>query len=386
MSCVVSDPSTRSFSVIRIGIPSSNIPFAMLREVDLILNPILPQAEFIEFLYYTNPITIEAYTILAGKKSEELGLFLYFSVLDKSVWLGIIIALLVTSVTSTALFRRLLSSSYRWFSTIGRYCWNYLSYMLKQVPKDRLMLRNHRHFVSIYLPLLNILWVFCIAFLVMNTFQSLLVSKLTLKKTTPVVDTLADLVDSRGVTCLAPREIQIDHVLKNSDLETNRLAWKKVNHDLPQTRVFQPDILKDVEKGTYCIIHGHLIIKDRLSTFFTKTGTCNMHLSQKYFYPFSLMMAIHKKMPRSFYDTFNMGVTRLVDADITGKWFEAALKVSNLCTSYSDNALQPLGIQHIYGVLVLWAAGLTMSFIVLLFERNLFKYKNNNTDIRVNKI
>ncbi|GFW32488.1 lig_chan-Glu_bd domain-containing protein [Trichonephila clavipes] len=183
-------------------------------EVDLILNPILPQAEFIEFLYYTNPITIEAYTILAGKKSEELGLFLYFSVLDKSVWLGIIIALLVTSVTSTALFRRLLSSSYRWLSTIGRYCWNYLSYMLKQVPKDRLMLRSHKHFISIYLPLLNILWVFCIAFLVMNTFQSLLVSKLTLRKTTPVVDTLADLVGSRGVTCLAPREIQIDHVLK----------------------------------------------------------------------------------------------------------------------------------------------------------------------------
>ncbi|GFW32489.1 lig_chan-Glu_bd domain-containing protein [Trichonephila clavipes] len=79
-------------------------------------------------------------------------------------------------------------------------------------------------------------------------------------------------------------------------------------------------------------------------------------------------------------------VTRLVDADITGKWFEAALEVSNLCTSYSDNTLQPLGIQHIYGVLVLWAAGLTMSFIVLLFERNLFRYKNNNTDIRVNKI
>ncbi|GFR24069.1 lig_chan-Glu_bd domain-containing protein [Trichonephila clavata] len=296
-------------------------------EVDLILNPILPQAEFLEFLYYTNPITIEAYTIVAGKKSEEL------------------------------------------------------------VPKDRLMLRNHKHFLSVFLPLLNVLWVFCIAFLVMNTFQSLLVSKLTLKKTTPVVDTLADLVNTRGVTCLAPREIQIDHVLKNSDLETNRLAWKKVNHDLPQTRVFQADILQDVEKGKYCIIHGHLIIKDRLSTFFTKTGTCNMHLSQKYFYPFSLLMAIHKKMPRSFYDTFNMGVTRLVDADITGKWFEAALKVSNLCTSYSDNTLQPLGLQHIYGVLVLWAAGLIMSFVVLLFERNFFRYKNNhNTDIKVNKI
>ncbi|GFT59587.1 lig_chan-Glu_bd domain-containing protein [Nephila pilipes] len=186
-------------------------------EVDLILNPILPQEEFLEFLYYTNPITIEAYTILAGKKSEELGLFLYFSVLDKSVWLGIIIALLVIAVTSTVLFRRVLSHyTNRWFGTVGRYSWNLLSYMMKQVPKDKLMLRNNKHFISVFLPILNMLWVFCIAFLVMNTFQSLLVSKLTLKKTTPIVDTLADLVRSRGVTCLAPREIQIDPVLKAS--------------------------------------------------------------------------------------------------------------------------------------------------------------------------
>ncbi|CAL1284856.1 unnamed protein product, partial [Larinioides sclopetarius] len=102
-------------------------------EVDLILNPILPSDELLEFLYYTNPITIEAYTILAGKKSEEVGLFLYFSVLDKRVWIGIVIALFVISVTSAALFRRArLPYSFHWLSTIWHYFWNLLTYMLKQ--------------------------------------------------------------------------------------------------------------------------------------------------------------------------------------------------------------------------------------------------------------
>ncbi|GIY84176.1 lig_chan-Glu_bd domain-containing protein [Caerostris extrusa] len=205
-------------------------------EVDLILNPILPKPEFLEFLYYTNPITIEAYTILSGKKSEELGLFLYFSVLDKSVWMGIIIALIVIAVTSAALFRRAaFPSSFKWLHFIGQYSWNLLSYMMKQVPKKNFLLRNHKHVLSIFLPLLNMLWVFCVAFLIMNTFQSLLVSKLALKKVVPIVDTVADLARSHGVICIAPREIQIDHVLKYSDLEINRKAWTKIDNEMSTT-------------------------------------------------------------------------------------------------------------------------------------------------------
>ncbi|GBM02508.1 hypothetical protein AVEN_76541-1 [Araneus ventricosus] len=50
-------------------------------DVDLILNPILPKVKILEFARFTNPITVEAYTILSGKKTEEAGFFLYFSVL-----------------------------------------------------------------------------------------------------------------------------------------------------------------------------------------------------------------------------------------------------------------------------------------------------------------
>ncbi|KAF8774512.1 Glutamate receptor ionotropic like protein [Argiope bruennichi] len=256
-------------------------------EVDLILNPILPTDEFLDFLYYTNPITIEAYTILAGKKSEELGLFLYFSVLDKSVWIGIIIALFVISVTSAALFRRtLLPYSFQCTFTLN-------------MPES-------------------------------------------------------------------PRFME-------SNLAINRLAWTKIDHTVSQVKAFQS--IPKVEKGGLCIIHGHLIIKDRLSKYFRKKGTCNLHLSKNYFYPFSLMMAIHRRLPPVFAETFNRGVTRLVDADITGKWFEAALEVSDLCTSYSDNTLKPLGLEHIFGVLVLWAAGLAISFVVLILEMKISKRK-----------
>ncbi|KFM67599.1 hypothetical protein X975_13724, partial [Stegodyphus mimosarum] len=51
-------------------------------EADIILNPLLPRDDFHEFAYFTHPIIFEAFTILSGKKKQEGGLFLYFSVLE----------------------------------------------------------------------------------------------------------------------------------------------------------------------------------------------------------------------------------------------------------------------------------------------------------------
>ncbi|GFW32508.1 hypothetical protein TNCV_676661 [Trichonephila clavipes] len=59
--------------------------FPSQQEVDFVLNPDLPRAGVLEFAYFTNPITVEAYTILSGKKIQEAGFFLYFSVLNNSV-------------------------------------------------------------------------------------------------------------------------------------------------------------------------------------------------------------------------------------------------------------------------------------------------------------
>ncbi|GFR01033.1 uncharacterized protein TNCT_148161 [Trichonephila clavata] len=54
-------------------------------EVDVILNPLLPSAEYAEVAYYTNPVIYEAFTFLSGKKKQDAGLFLYFSVLEPTV-------------------------------------------------------------------------------------------------------------------------------------------------------------------------------------------------------------------------------------------------------------------------------------------------------------
>ncbi|GIY87091.1 lig_chan-Glu_bd domain-containing protein [Caerostris darwini] len=40
-------------------------------EVDLILNPIMPKDKILEFAYFTNPVTVDAYTILSGKESVD---------------------------------------------------------------------------------------------------------------------------------------------------------------------------------------------------------------------------------------------------------------------------------------------------------------------------
>ncbi|GFW32519.1 retrovirus-related Pol polyprotein from transposon 17.6 [Trichonephila clavipes] len=103
------------------------------KEVDFILNPIIPKVGILEFAYFTNPITIEAFTILSGKKIQEAGFFLYFSVLNNSVWMTMIITLTVVAATSAILYIKVQKTkTFSWIETIGRYCWNFLSNMLKQ--------------------------------------------------------------------------------------------------------------------------------------------------------------------------------------------------------------------------------------------------------------
>ncbi|XP_071037799.1 uncharacterized protein [Parasteatoda tepidariorum] len=249
-----------------------------------------------------------------------------------------------------------------------QYAWMLFSYMLKQVPSEKWLLRKQKGVPTYFLPLLTSLWVLCVAFLVMNVFQSLLVSKLTLKKSSPYIDTPEDLVDKKNIQCLAPREIQIKHVFKKSENAKFRAAWNYISHNMPRSEAFQDRTLRYVESGKYCIIHGHLIFKSRLKEFFKKYGTCNFHLSEKYFYPFSLPIILHKQDTDDFYETFNLGITRLVEADIAGKWFKSDLAISNLCTSYSDTTPKPLGLQHLYGVLVVWLVGMLFGAAIFLVE------------------
>ncbi|GFW32498.1 uncharacterized protein TNCV_676561 [Trichonephila clavipes] len=60
--------------------------------------------------------------------------------------------------------------------------------------------------------------------------------------------------------------------------------------------------------------------------------------------------------------------TRLVDADLPGKKLKASLEVSNLCTSYTEAKLRPMGLENIYGVLLMWAAGLSTGAVILVIE------------------
>ncbi|KFM80297.1 hypothetical protein X975_23516, partial [Stegodyphus mimosarum] len=180
---------------------------------------------------------------------------------------------------------------------------------------------------------------------------------------------MMDFVKRKNTVGIAPVEIMLQDILANSSIPVYEKAWKKIGPNLlPAKDVFQPQVLLDVEAGKYCIFHGHLILKNVLRGFFQKRTTCNFHLSEKYFYPFSLPIIMSNKLPRSFHEEFNTRFTRLVDADISGKWLKADQQIASLCTSYSENDLSALGLQHIYGVLLLWAAGLFISFIALICE------------------
>ncbi|GIX90753.1 uncharacterized protein CEXT_67021 [Caerostris extrusa] len=84
--------------------------------------------------------------------------------------------------------------------------------MLKQNPMEKYFLRKNKMPLSIFLPLLAMLWIVGIG-LVMNAFQSLLVSKLTIQKSEPYVDTLADMLKTEKTTGITAIEIVLEEFL-----------------------------------------------------------------------------------------------------------------------------------------------------------------------------
>ncbi|KAG8182088.1 hypothetical protein JTE90_020448 [Oedothorax gibbosus] len=339
-------------------------------EVDLIMNPILAKSSILEFAYFTNPITIGAYTVLSGKRSEQENLFLYFSALDTVVWYFIIITAIAISVTSTFMFSSLNALPHPSKARIcGEYLWNLVSYMLRQDPSHKLLLRKSKRKMSLLIQLMVTLWMFGVGLLVMSSFQSLLVSKMTVYKSTPIIDTLEDLLYTDATVGVAPFEIQLEDVLENSGVAVYEKAWLKIKPNLmPWNKVLTDETIKDTERGKYCIIHGYFILRNRLSRFLKEKSYCNLHLSKKNFFPFPLLVAVQKTLPRSFFEAFNLGITRSVDSDMPGKYFKPGLEDSNMCTSYTDKTLKPQGLENLYGVLLLWAAGLACGVIALLYE------------------
>ncbi|KAG8182090.1 hypothetical protein JTE90_020450 [Oedothorax gibbosus] len=344
-------------------------------EVDLIMNPIMAKSSILEFAYFTNPITIEAYSVLSGKRSEKANLFLYFSALDTVVWYYIIITGIAISVTSAFMFISLNDLPHTSKTRVfGEYFWNLLSYMLRQNPSNKFLLLKSKRKMSLLIQLMVTLWMFGVGILVMTAFQSLLVSKMTVYKSTPIIDTLEDLLYTDATVGIAPFEIQLEDVLENSGVDVYEKAWLKIKPNLMSWgKVLADETIEDTEEGKYCILHGHLILENRLSGFYKEKAHCKLHLSKNYFFPFPLILAMQRTLPQSLFEVFNLGITRSVDSDIPGKYFKPALQDSTMCTSYSDKTLKPQGLENFYGVLLLWAAGLLCGLVTLFYE---ITYKN----------
>ncbi|GIX90756.1 uncharacterized protein CEXT_67031 [Caerostris extrusa] len=179
----------------------------------------------------------------------------------------------------------------------------------------------------------------------MSTFQSLLVSKLTIRKAHAFVDTMTEFVETKSTVGIAPMEIQLGDVLENSGIPLYEAAWKKIKNNLmPGRSVFAT---KTIEK---------------------EHASCQLHLSERHFYPLSLHIPLKKDLPESFLDAFNLGITRMVDADISGRSLKASVEVANLCISHTETQLKSLGLNNIYGVLLMWAGGVLLGGMVLAFE------------------
>ncbi|GFR01037.1 uncharacterized protein TNCT_148171 [Trichonephila clavata] len=142
----------------------------------------------------------------------------------------------------------------------------------------------------------------------MNVFQSLLVSKLTIIKTKPVIDSMQDLVAKENVKGLVPIELEIQEVLKDSGIPLYEEAWEKLKLTTSTfDEVLSETSYREVMEGKACIVHGQLILKSVLQEYFQTNGRCDFHLSENYFFPFPLLMGLRKTLPKEFQRKFNSG-------------------------------------------------------------------------------
>nr|XP_015921852.2 glutamate receptor ionotropic, kainate 2-like [Parasteatoda tepidariorum] len=240
--------------------------------------------------------------------------------------------------------------------------------MLRQALNERWMFRASKIPIATLMPFLVILWIIGVSFLVMTVFQSLLVSKLTIVKAQPVVDSATDLITKKNVLGWTVPEIELQEVLKDSGIPAYEKLWDKLEPEMTTEDVLTDKYIKQVEKGKAAIVHGQLIMRNGLSEYFKEHGKCNLHVSSNVIYPFPLLVALRKSLSKEFVEKFNAGLTRLIAADISGKWFKPVFQASNLCTSYSDNELKPLELKNILGVIVIWCFGIATSILCFIVE------------------
>ncbi|GFR33277.1 NADH dehydrogenase 1 alpha subcomplex subunit 8 [Trichonephila clavata] len=162
----------------------------------------------------------------------------------------------------------------------------------------------------------------------MNVFQSLLVSKLTIIKTKPVIDSMQDLVAKENVKGLVPIELEIQEVLKDSGIPLYEEAWEKLKLTTSTfDEVLSETSYREVMEGKACIVHGQLILKSVLQEYFQTNGRCDFHLSENYFFPFPLLMGLRKTLPKEFQRKFNSG-KKIVNIDLFVLFYGSVLRFS----------------------------------------------------------
>lgn len=282
------------------------------KEVDLIVNPLLPSDDYAAVAFFTNPIIYEAFTIMSGKQKQDGGFFLYFSVLQPMVWCMVGATLVIVALTSSVLYFRVVRDPVSWIGAMFEYFWVYFAYMLQQAPNPKWVLRDQKRrfckILQVLMPLLVTLWVLGVSFLIMTVFQTLLVSKLTIVRFKPVVDSMEQLLDLKHVVGRAPREIALEEVLKGSGIPVYEKTWIKLEPELVGIDdMFTVEAFEDLEDGKICFIHGKLILRSVIADYFREHGRCSYHVSENEFFPFPLLMALQKSLPDEFKRKFNYG-------------------------------------------------------------------------------
>ncbi|KAG8185129.1 hypothetical protein JTE90_005725 [Oedothorax gibbosus] len=338
-------------------------------EVDVMLNP-HPMKEYqVGMVSCSNAIAIGAYSFLSGKKAEDEGFFLYFTVLSREVWLLMGLSMMVITILSAMSSANLLPDTQKFYAVVYRYFWNLVVYLFKQGSKEKWILRTNVKKKSMTIPLVTTLWLFGVVFFIITTFQSLLVAKLSVKKFKPIVANMDDFAkkDIRGY---GTKGLYLEKQLRNARTDIYKKTWEKIrNHLKTPKEILSEENIKKIQEGKLSILWGPEMISMKIMDYYKEKKTyCTMHLTLDYIFNFPLQVCARKISPE-FTEKFNIGITRLVDSGLPKRYLRNTQDLIDFCSEDSGgDDIKPMDFDSIQGVLILWTAGISFSTIVLTCE------------------
>ncbi|XP_064104096.1 glutamate receptor ionotropic, delta-2-like [Macrobrachium nipponense] len=123
-----------------------------------------------------------------------------------------------------------------------------------------------------------------------------------------------------------------------------------------------------VERGDHIQIFDMTTASRYVALYFTKTGKCSFYFSKEKFIPTMYAMTMRKNSPLQ--KPMNARVIRIFEAGLYDHWMRSGVANYTACANPPTEvpSQDPIGFSSIWGLAVIWAAGMSVAAVGLVLE------------------